>query len=128
MQSSPCVPKRQTVGRRRNLTALPSRRSLTTRLRKTREILDKGETTRPRKVEQLAATSSPLRWRHERRRRLDSLVQYEVAVSRFTCWHASCIFCHCQDLLRILKIAERRVGELDRLQVERVSIGRRGIE
>src|SRR5262249_3885971 len=35
---------------------------------------------------------------------------------------------HCQDLLRILEIAERRVGELDRFNGERVGIGRRGIE
>jgi hypothetical protein len=33
-----------------------------------------------------------------------------------------------QTPLWILKIAERRVRQLDRLQVERVSIGRRGIE
>jgi hypothetical protein len=32
-----------------------------------------------------------------------------------------------KHLFRILKIAERRVGQLDRLQVERVSIGLAGL-
>jgi hypothetical protein len=87
-----------------------------------------GEYIPPSEIERLACAGFPLRWRHERRRCLDALVKHQVTVARLTGGHAFRIGCHGEHLVWVLKIAERRVGQLDRFDGERIGVRRRGIE